>query len=637
MERASEEAKKLFPGRRVVFCLDNSPVHCAKREDALNAVNMNAKPGGAQPKMVSGWWVDKHGKRHTQAMVDRHGQAKGLRLVCAERFTKLHPRHREYTVGMTKKQLRALIEREPDFLTQPTLVEELIAARGQRVLFMPKFHCELNPTELVWAAAKRHTREHCTFKVGSLRALIPQALSRIPLKQIAAYFERSEAWVVAYREKQDYEHAKQTVQAGAKQRRSARAKANGETPPATAASGDGVCADSDGDEEMESETEPTAHGAEAGEAESSDTENRSESEDQAVHGKDEKTEVDPEAERPRKRRRVARRGAVVDENAAKGEPAAAEQQPKPTGMESREDPDGNISQCFVIAAVQLLLSVPTFRDSLSTLESFKESLALSSPLTLSLVRLAAALRVRRNHQLQFQSFARVACYDIETQLSNRYSSGQNDSTEFLLHLVAHLRSVPDISEALGGSNPFDRDTRFRIRSELACGVCGHSWQVNRAAEEKEEHAICLSASNLSGQTVEVAISATTAPHRVNFACARPECKADTDTTKYQRYLSVPDVLIVHVSRWSRQRKSNNQVKIPLEASFDVFNARYRLLSVALHHGASIRSGHYTAVVLIGDRWYNCNDNAISSVQPSFLASAEVRTKVVMAIFERVHS
>ena len=39
---------------------------------------------------------------------------------------------------------------QPDFLAQKPLVKEVIESRGDKVIFYPKFHCELNFIEMFW-------------------------------------------------------------------------------------------------------------------------------------------------------------------------------------------------------------------------------------------------------------------------------------------------------------------------------------------------------------------------------------------------------------------------------------------------------------------------------------------------------
>ncbi|ETV63847.1 hypothetical protein H257_19219 [Aphanomyces astaci] len=41
-----------------------------------------------------------------------------------------------------------------------SILEETIVAAGHVCLFFPKYHCELNPIESYWGAAKRHARSN---------------------------------------------------------------------------------------------------------------------------------------------------------------------------------------------------------------------------------------------------------------------------------------------------------------------------------------------------------------------------------------------------------------------------------------------------------------------------------------------
>ena len=55
-----------------------------------------------------------------------------------------------------------------DFKYEKTAVEYLLQSKGHRALFLPKFHCELNPIERVWGEAKRYTRSHCDYSFPGL-------------------------------------------------------------------------------------------------------------------------------------------------------------------------------------------------------------------------------------------------------------------------------------------------------------------------------------------------------------------------------------------------------------------------------------------------------------------------------------
>ena len=62
MEHAIKIADIKYPkdvGYRVVWVFDNSSCHNAYADDALNANNMNAKPGGKQPCLRDTEWDER--------------------------------------------------------------------------------------------------------------------------------------------------------------------------------------------------------------------------------------------------------------------------------------------------------------------------------------------------------------------------------------------------------------------------------------------------------------------------------------------------------------------------------------------------------------------------------------------------
>jgi len=53
---------------------------------------------------------------------------------------------------------RRILYNEPDFVNVKSLLEEHCEKRGYLVLFLPKYHCELNFLEMVWGKSKREYR-----------------------------------------------------------------------------------------------------------------------------------------------------------------------------------------------------------------------------------------------------------------------------------------------------------------------------------------------------------------------------------------------------------------------------------------------------------------------------------------------
>jgi len=259
-----EILKKQFPGKRLVFIFDNSPIHRKKADDALNAQRMNVWPEGVQPCMRYTQWTDSRGRVHKQKMVDKKGAPRGLRAVLTERGL--------FREGMVKEDMVEVLSAQPDFANQPTLIEEFLSSRGHVAIFLPKFHAELNPVELIWAKAKRFARDHNKLKMKHLRKMLPTALT-VSLPELQSYFDHCSAWLSAYAKGLKYVAAKAFVLAGRKQRQADRAKG--------ADVGDSEMADvSESESQSESENENENESANESENEHA-SENESENEQES--------------------------------------------------------------------------------------------------------------------------------------------------------------------------------------------------------------------------------------------------------------------------------------------------------------------------------------------------------------------
>ena len=81
------------------------------------------------------------------------GEAKGLKQVLEERgFTVSNLKAKCSPVCPFESQnccLARLLSQQDDFIDQPSMIETLIRGAGHECIFLPKFHCELNPIEMV--------------------------------------------------------------------------------------------------------------------------------------------------------------------------------------------------------------------------------------------------------------------------------------------------------------------------------------------------------------------------------------------------------------------------------------------------------------------------------------------------------
>ncbi len=65
---------------------------------------------------------------------------------------------------------------QPDFLSQKELLTEVVESYGCEILFYPKYHCELNYIEMVWAYLKAKLRRECQNDFQNMLKRIPQIL-----------------------------------------------------------------------------------------------------------------------------------------------------------------------------------------------------------------------------------------------------------------------------------------------------------------------------------------------------------------------------------------------------------------------------------------------------------------------------
>ena len=69
---------------------------------------------------------------------------------------------------MQRKCVKKLSKFE-DFSCQMTLLEGLVCSKGYVCLYLPKYHCELNPIERNWCHAKKVSRQYVNGSIVRLR------------------------------------------------------------------------------------------------------------------------------------------------------------------------------------------------------------------------------------------------------------------------------------------------------------------------------------------------------------------------------------------------------------------------------------------------------------------------------------
>ncbi|KIK58585.1 hypothetical protein GYMLUDRAFT_170687 [Collybiopsis luxurians FD-317 M1] len=95
--------------------------------------------------------------------------------------------------------MQRLLSSQPDFMVEKPLLQIVIERRSHKCLFLPKFHCELNPIEMVWGQAKQCFREMADGTFPRAKVLVPESLDKVSAQNIRQYFCHCDRYLDAYR------------------------------------------------------------------------------------------------------------------------------------------------------------------------------------------------------------------------------------------------------------------------------------------------------------------------------------------------------------------------------------------------------------------------------------------------------
>ena len=185
-------------------------------EDALVAARMNLSPGGGQPKMRDGWYINDRGERCEQSMIfpddypvsRLRGQPKGIKRTLEDRS--LWPNKKIRLVcercsdknsdnsGILNCCARQIMSQQPDFCEQKSMLEEAVTKAGHIFERYPKFHCECNFIERYWGFTKREARRVCNYNYKDLLQQLPKVLNDVPVTTIRKFARKSWRYMDAY-------------------------------------------------------------------------------------------------------------------------------------------------------------------------------------------------------------------------------------------------------------------------------------------------------------------------------------------------------------------------------------------------------------------------------------------------------
>ncbi|PCH44458.1 hypothetical protein WOLCODRAFT_154500 [Wolfiporia cocos MD-104 SS10] len=197
-----EIVEAAFPGRTIAYIFDQSSAHASLPPNALRAFDMNKSDGGKQRTQrdtiipESNPYMTYRGQ--PQAMTLPDGRPKGLQRVLEERgFDVQGIRAKCSPVCPWENSnccMARLLSKQDDFANQLSMLETVITEAGHICIFLPKFHCELNPIEMYWDWCKYRYREVPKKTFAEAKKVAIEKLNACPVddsqgKQLCGLFE----------------------------------------------------------------------------------------------------------------------------------------------------------------------------------------------------------------------------------------------------------------------------------------------------------------------------------------------------------------------------------------------------------------------------------------------------------------
>jgi DDE superfamily endonuclease len=152
--------------------------------------------------MRPGWYYDANGERVDHILRNEKDEQLGLLSILKHRGNKhlsiggheLRKICYDCEHGTPKEQLikegtydekcclTHVLSNEPDFIAQKEWLTEVVENSNCKIIFFPKYHCELNFIEMVWGWLKSYHRRSTTYNFNHLVENLPLSLeTKLPL------------------------------------------------------------------------------------------------------------------------------------------------------------------------------------------------------------------------------------------------------------------------------------------------------------------------------------------------------------------------------------------------------------------------------------------------------------------------
>ncbi|KAF9494269.1 hypothetical protein BDN71DRAFT_1393551 [Pleurotus eryngii] len=95
--------------------------------------------------------------------------------------------------------MQHVLSLQSDFHNEKPLLQLIIKQAGHKCVFLPKFHCNLNPIEMVWSQLKQYFCKRADGTFPTAKKLVPECLDAVTTINICHYFQHCLRYMNAYR------------------------------------------------------------------------------------------------------------------------------------------------------------------------------------------------------------------------------------------------------------------------------------------------------------------------------------------------------------------------------------------------------------------------------------------------------
>ncbi len=276
--------------------------------------------------------------------------------------------------------------------------------------------------------------------------------------------------------------------------------------------------------------------------------------------------------------------------------------------------------CFLNAGIQSIFSCEEFKGRLGKFPATKLSVQHE------LMKLMQGL----GNTSKFRNLLREYREDL-------FTGEQQDSFEFVIFLLETINTelAAEKDEGREGSTLISSLFGAKVRRNNLCKSCGE------ISELEEQCNVFSLRPNYLTTNLESVVNQIFKPEtKTKRWC--DSCEEENLFQSEMHFKNAPKFLIIRLDRFSSDSPKNSiSIRIPegLELPLAALPSspsplRYCLVSFVNHFGVSVNSGHYTATVRRGNKWFECNDfNCKETDNPC----GKSNSNIVFLIFEKLEA